>query len=72
MLLPIIFRFGSQRMVAKFVYQLLMTELGLRTNRDLSGSGFTSCVMGRHSAVGPSTFGEMARKGQLRHAGNAR
>jgi hypothetical protein len=41
----------------------LMTELDFQTGRDQKGSGFISCVMRRDLAVGPSIFGEMARKG---------
>jgi hypothetical protein len=42
----------------------LMTASDFRTSRDQEGWGFISCVMRRHSAVGPSIFGEMARKGR--------
>ena len=64
MLLPITLIFGSQWTAPNFVYQSLMTELDFQTGRDQKGSGFISCVMRRHSAVGPSIFGEMARKGR--------
>jgi hypothetical protein len=64
MLLPITLIFGSQWTAPKFVYQSLMTELDFRTSRDQKVWGFISCVMRRHSAVEPSIFGEMARKGR--------
>jgi hypothetical protein len=64
MLLPITFKFASQRTAPKFVYQSLMTELDFQTSRGQKGWGFISCAMRRHSAVGLSIFGEMARKGR--------
>jgi hypothetical protein len=64
MLLPITLIFGSQGMAPNFVYQSLMTELDFRKNRVREDWGFISCVMRRHSAVGSSIFGEMARKGR--------